>query len=46
LLATGTGAFDWAGLPIVCALLGVQDVELLIDRLMVIKLHKPPTGPA
>lgn len=41
LLATGMGSFDWAGLPAVCELLGIADVELLIHRLQVIKHHKP-----
>lgn len=44
LLANGMGGFDWQGLPIVCTMLGVRDVEMLIERLLVIKTHKPPTG--
>ena len=44
LLATGMGGFDWQGLPLVVALLGVQDIELLLHRLQVIKTHKPPKG--
>lgn len=35
------GGLDWSGLPYVCELLGVQDVEQLIERLLVIKTHKP-----
>jgi hypothetical protein len=35
------GGWDWAGLPLVCELLGVQDPEALIARLQVIKQHKP-----
>lgn len=41
MLANGMGGVDWAGLPIACALYGIQDVELLIRRLLVIKLHDP-----
>jgi len=44
LLANGSGGFDWAGLPFVVQLLGVTDVELLLRRLCVIKLHRPPTN--
>lgn len=40
LLANGMGGFDWAGLPLVCGWLGVQDIEGLMDRLQVIKLHR------
>lgn len=36
------GGFDWAGLPLVIELLGVVDVEALIDRLLIIKTHRPP----
>lgn len=42
LLANGTGGFDWTGLPFVCELLGVRDVEDLLHRLKVIKTHRPP----
>lgn len=42
LLANGMGGIDWAGLEVVVAYLGVRDVESLVDRLQVIKLHKPP----
>lgn len=42
LLANGSGGLDWAGLPFVAAMLGVDDVEGLMDRLLVIKTHKPP----
>mgnify|MGYP000116614228 CR=1 FL=1 len=41
-LSNGMGAFDWAGLPVVCALLDVTDPESLIGRLVVIKTHKSP----
>lgn len=36
------GGLDWSGLPIVAELLGIQDPESLIDRLAVIKAHRPP----
>lgn len=41
-LHNGHGGFDWAGLPLVVALLGIDDVEALMHRLLVIKTHKPP----
>lgn len=34
------GGFDWAALPLACRVHGVRDVELLIERLMTIKLHR------
>ncbi len=40
MLSNGMGGLDWAGLPFVCAALGVQDVEGLLQRLTVIKLHR------
>lgn len=43
-LNTGMGAFDWSGLPIVCALMDVTDPESLIGRLVVIKTHKTPAA--
>ncbi len=45
-LSNGMGAFDWAGLPVVCALFDVTDPEALIGRLVVIKTHKPPAPEA
>lgn len=41
------GGIDWAGLPFVVDLLGIADVEHLVDALLAIKLHKPeaPDGP-
>ena len=41
-LANGMGGIDWTGLPLLASLYGVQDVEGLIDRLIVIKTHRPP----
>jgi hypothetical protein len=45
-LTNGMGAFDWAGLPVVCALFDVTDPEALIGRLVVIKTHKTPAPDA
>lgn len=36
------GGIDWAGLSLFVGLYGVEDVEGLIDRLLVIKSHTPP----
>jgi len=42
-LTDGNDSIDWAGLPVVCAHLGIDDPGALLDRLYVIKTHKPPT---
>lgn len=42
LLSNGMGGLDWAGLEVVCAYLGITDVEPLIHALGVIKAHQPP----
>lgn len=34
------GGLDWAGLPLVCGWLGVQDVDGLMQRLAQIKAHR------
>ncbi len=34
------GGIDWAGLPIVCELLGVSDPEQLITHLVAIRDHQ------
>ena len=44
LLANGMGGHDWAGLPVVCAWLGITDIDGLLHRLLIIKTHKPPGG--
>jgi hypothetical protein len=44
LLANGSGGFDWSGLPLLVGWLGVRDVEGLLMRLAVIRLHKPETA--
>lgn len=41
LLANGTGGYDWGGLPLMVDWLGVSDVEGLMQRLAVIRSHKP-----
>lgn len=41
MLANGMGAIDWAGLPIVVALLGIDDVEAFVGHLMTIKHFRP-----
>jgi hypothetical protein len=43
LLRTGLGGIDWAGLPLVAGLLGVQDPESLIWRLQAIRAYRNPT---
>lgn len=42
MVSNGSGGIDWSGLPLVCSLLGVQDIDGLIHRLTVIKTHRPP----
>lgn len=42
LVANGMGGIDWAGLPAACAWLGIDDIDSLIARLLVIKTHKAP----
>lgn len=42
LLSTQQGSIDWAGIPFVCELLGVLDVERLLRNLLTIKQHTPP----
>ena len=46
LLADGQGGLNWAGLELVAAWLGVDDLDGLLQRLQVIKLHKPPGAQA
>lgn len=42
LLADGMGGVNWSGLPLICGWLGLTDVEGLMQRLSVIKLHRKP----
>lgn len=41
MVSDGTGSVDWAGVPIVAAMLGIEDLETFIRRLMTIKHHRP-----
>lgn len=43
MLANGMGGLDWSALPLACRVHAVRDVELLIERLQVIKAHRPET---
>lgn len=45
LLSNGMGAIDWAGLDVVVELLGIEDVEALIEALLCIRL-RPSRGSA
>lgn len=42
LAANGSGGYDWRGVEILAEVYGVQDVEMLIERLAVIKAYEPP----
>lgn len=41
MLSNGMASIDWAGLPLVAAMFGIEDLEALITRLMTIKQHRP-----
>lgn len=45
-LANGMGGLDWSALPLFVELHGIEDVDALIHRLLVIKLHRPPESGA
>jgi len=40
LLANGMGGIDWSGLPLVAGWFGVVDMEGLMHRINIIKLHR------
>ena len=40
-LSNGMGGMDWSALPLMCQIYDVDDVEILVARLQVLKLHKP-----
>ena len=40
-LSNGMGGVDWSGFDLFCAYRGVDDIEGLIDRLIVIRSHDP-----
>jgi hypothetical protein len=42
--ANGMGGVQWTALPLFVALYGVQDIEGLIDRLLVLLQHRPTTA--
>lgn len=42
LAANGMGGYDWRGVEILAEAFGIQDVEMLIERLGVIKAYEPP----
>lgn len=42
LLANGMGGIDWAGVSLVCAYLGVTQIEPFIDALHVLLTYQPP----
>lgn len=44
MLANGMGGLDWAGLPFVVELLGIDDVEAFVHQLMTIKAWRPDDG--
>lgn len=43
-LVANMGGIDWSGLPAVCAWLGIDDLDGLIARLLVIKAHQAPSA--
>lgn len=43
LLADGMGGLNWAGMPLVCGWLGVQDIDDLMHRMAIIKTRRKPT---
>lgn len=46
MLANGMGGLDWAGLPFVVELLGIDDVEAFVHQLMTIKAWRPDENPS
>lgn len=43
LLHNGMGGIDWAGIPLVCAYLGVTQIEPFVDALQVLLTYEPPS---
>lgn len=39
--ANGMGGIDWECVPLFAEFYGVTDADMLIERLLFIKLHKP-----
>lgn len=44
LAANGMGSVDWQSVPMLAAWFGVSDVEGLMHRLAVIRLHRKQEG--
>ncbi len=42
LAANGMGGYDWRGVEMLADLFGVSDVEMLVERLGVIKAYESP----
>ncbi len=42
MLANGMGGLDWSGLSYAAEFVGAADLDDLTERLLVIKLHRPP----
>jgi hypothetical protein len=42
MLSNGSGGLDWSGFDLAVAKFGIEDVDGLIERLHVIKAHRPP----
>lgn len=42
LAANGMGGYDWRGVEFLAEAFGIQDIELLIERLGVIKAYESP----
>jgi hypothetical protein len=36
------GGVDWAALPLAVAHIGITDVAAVVERLLIVKTHKPP----
>lgn len=43
LMANGMGGVDWSGLPFLCGWLGLQDVEAVMQRLVMIRMYRKPS---
>jgi hypothetical protein len=41
-LKNGHGGLDWAGLPVMCDWLGINDMAGLLHRLLLIKSYRRP----
>ena len=41
--ANGMGGIDWPAVPLFAEFYGCTDLDLLTERLLMIKMHKPDT---